>query len=160
VGLAPTFCFRQMYKQNQILVKLLEPVILAMGYEMWGIEHVPEGKGSRLRIYIDSESGITLSDCERVSKQVTGVLDVNDPVKGAYNLEISSPGLDRPLFKLEQFERFIGHKVRIRLGKVFEDRKNISGRIIEINDTGITVQTEESSYTIPADIIDKAHLEH
>ncbi len=97
-----------MYKQNQVLVELLQPVVSAMGYEMLGIEQIPQGRDSLVRVYIDSETGISLDDCERVSDQVTGVLDVEDPVKGSYRLEITSPGLDRPLFTLEQCRRYLG----------------------------------------------------
>ena len=82
-----------MVKQNKKLVDLLAPVISAMGYEMLGVEQISQGKSSTLRIYIDKEGGINVDDCQRVSHQVTGVLDVNDPIKGAYHLEVSSPGV-------------------------------------------------------------------
>jgi ribosome maturation factor RimP len=147
-----------MYKQNPILVKLVEPVISAMGYEMWGIEYFARGHGSLVRVFIDSESGITLDDCERVSRQVTGMLDVHDPIAGSYRLEISSPGLDRPLFTLEQFKRFQGHKVQIRLRSKVADRRNFSGEIGAVEAGSIVLHDRDEIVTIPADMIEKAHL--
>lgn len=155
----PTFCFRQMYRQNMTLLKLLNPVVQAMGYELLGTEHITNGKASTLRIYIDSERGINLDDCSRVSQQVEGVLDVNDPIRGRYNLEVSSPGLDRPLFTLEHFQRFIGATVKIKLREKLADKRNFVGQIIEVEDGIINIKdTAGSNYKIPADVIDRAHL--
>ena len=147
-----------MYKQNQSLVKLLKPVISAMGYEMLGIEYFTRGHGSLLRIYIDNEAGITVDDCERVSHQVTGILDVNDPIPGSYNLEISSPGLDRPLFTLEQFERFKGHIAQVKLSAKLDGRRNFTGKIGAVERDRVVLDDRDESYTIPADLIEKAHL--
>ena len=158
VGFGPTFCFRRMYKQNQSLVKLLEPVISALGYEMWGIEYFTRGHGSLLRIYIDNETGITVDDCERVSHQVTGVLDVYDPIQGSYHLEVSSPGLDRPLFTLDQFRRFKGHKAQVKLRSKLDGRRNFTGAIGEVKQDTIVLLDRDESYTIPVDLIEKARL--
>jgi ribosome maturation factor RimP len=147
-----------MYRQNITLVELLAPAIQAMGYEMLGIEHSPRGQGSLLRIYIDSEAGISLDDCKRVSEQVTGVLDVNDPIRGSYNLEVSSPGFDRPLFTLEQFQRFMGHQVCLHLREKIAGRRKISGEIKAVNDEGIEVNDAGIDYKIPETVIDKARL--
>ncbi|MFQ5661467.1 MAG: ribosome maturation factor RimP [Gammaproteobacteria bacterium] len=149
-----------MYKQNQLLVELLQPVIAAMGYEMLGVEQIRKGRGSLVRVYIDSESGITLADCERVSEQVSGVLDVNDPIPAAYELEISSPGLDRILFTLAHFERFIGHRVRIGLCRKVDGRKNIAGKINAVNDDTVTIVENGDKHEIAADMIEKARLAH
>ena len=141
------------------LLKLLNPVVQAMGYELLGTEHITNGKASILRIYIDSEQGINLDDCSRVSLQVEGVLDVNDPIQGTYNLEVSSPGLDRPLFTLEHFQRFIGAQVKIKLRKKIDNRRNFIGQIIAVNDENIDLKdTTGINFKIPADVIDKAHL--
>ena len=154
----PTFCFRPMYKQNQDLVNLFNPVITAMGYELWGVEYIPKGKDSLLRIYIDNESGITLDDCVRVSDQLAGVLDVNDPIRGRYELEVSSPGLDRPLFTLEQFERYRGSEVRLRLRSKLDGRRNYNGRIDEVRDGMVRIIDEGNIYSIPGEDIDKANI--
>lgn len=158
MGFAPTFCFRPMYKQNQTLVGLLEPVISAMGYEMLGIEQVSRGRDPLIRIYIDRESGITLADCERVSGQVTGVLDVEDPIRGSYHLEVSSPGLERPLFTLEQCRRYVGRNIRVRLRSKLEGRRKLAGKLLELYDAVLVIDEEGTTYDVPADLIDRAYL--
>ena len=154
----PTFCFRQMYKQNTALVDMLKPVITGMGYEMWGIEYLPGKNTSLLRIYIDNESGITLADCERVSDQVAGILDVNNPVRGSYQLEVSSPGIDRLLFDLEQVERYTGFQVKLKLKTKLNERRNITGLIKQVAEDSVFIVEGEETYKVPAEIIEKARL--
>ena len=97
------------------LEDILRPVVEGLGYEFWGIEFRSHGHHSKLRVFIDdAENGIAIDDCEKVSRQVSGVMDVEDPIQTEYTLEVSSPGMDRPLFRLEQYEAFIGHKVQIK----------------------------------------------
>ncbi len=140
------------------LVKLLDPVVKAMGYEMLGIEHIPNGKRSALRIYIDNEQGIKLEDCSRVSQQIAGVLDVNDPIQGTFNLEVSSPGLDRPLFTVEHFRRFIGVEVKLNLREKIAGRRRLVGEISAVSDERVDVIDTGINYQIPVDVIDKARL--
>ena len=147
-----------MYRQNEVLVKMLQPVIQALGYEMLGIEQFSKGRESVLRIYIDHETGIGIDDCERVSHQVTGVLDVNDPIKGAYHLEVSSPGLDRPLFTMEQFVRYIGEQVQVHLHEKLDGRRNFRGKLTAVDETGVHINMDGRNYVIKPDMIDKAHL--
>ena len=154
----PTFCFRLMYKQNKQLLALIEPVVSAMGYELLGIEHLKQGRYSLLRLYIDNEQGITLSDCERVSHQVTGILDIEDPIKGTYNLEVSSPGLDRPLFTLAQFGQHQGEDVKLNLATKIEGRRKIQGRISEVGDEHVLIESDGIEYKVPADAIQQAHI--
>ena len=137
---------------------MLEPVVTALGYELLGIEQLGKGRETRLRLYIDSEAGITLDDCALVSEQVTGILDVNDPIKGSYNLEISSPGFDRPLFTLEHFRRYIGQKVRLQLQQKIAGRRKITGEIITVDKDSVEVSMEGSVYRVTADNIEKARL--
>ena len=87
---------------------IVEPVVTSLGYELVGVEFLMQGHSGLLRVYIDDEDGIQVNDCQRVSHQLSGVLDVEDVIKGKYQLEVSSPGLDRPLFTAEHFERFQG----------------------------------------------------
>ena len=103
-----------MSKRTEQIRELLAPVVNDMGYELWGIEYL-QGRGAVLRLYIDHEAGITVDDCVAVSHEVSGVLDVEDPIPGEYNLEVSSPGMDRPLFELSQFERYLGEQVQLKL---------------------------------------------
>ena len=140
------------------MIELLEPVITALGYEMLGIEYFKQKDGSLLRLYIDSDAGITLDDCTRVNHQVIGVLDVHDPIKERYHLEISSPGLDRPLFTLKQFQRFLGQQVKIKLREKIDERRKFTGVIKAIEETAVLVSEEGIDYLIPADVIDSAHL--
>jgi ribosome maturation factor RimP len=147
-----------MHRQHSELIKLLEPVITALGYEMLGIEYFKQKDSSLLRLYIDSDAGITLDDCTRVNHQVIGVLDVHDPIKERYHLEISSPGLDRPLFTLKQFQRFLGQQVKIKLREKIDERRKFTGVIKAIEETAVLVSEEGIDYLIPADVIDSAHL--
>jgi ribosome maturation factor RimP len=158
VGLVPIFCFRRMYRQNKHLVELIDPVVRALGYEMLGIEHLTRGHESLLRIYIDNEVGIRLDDCERVSRQVTGLLDVHEPIKGAYTLEVSSPGFDRPLFTLDHFRRFVGHPVRVQLHEKTDGHRKFAGMIKAVHDDSIEVHVAGTDYMVKADNIEKARL--
>jgi len=147
-----------MNRQHSQLIELLEPVVTALGYEMLGIEYFRQKDGSMLRLYIDNDDGITIDDCSRVNHQVIGVLDVHDPIKEKYFLEISSPGLDRPLFTLEQFQRFIGEKVKMKLREKVEERRKIKGVIKAVEETAVVVSDDGVDYLIPAEAIDSAHL--
>jgi ribosome maturation factor RimP len=93
---------------------LIQPVIEDMGYELVGIEYVASGKHSILRVYIDSEQGIGLSDCETVSRQLSSIFDVEDPITMPYNLEVSSPGIERPLFHIKHYQRFLGNDITLQ----------------------------------------------
>ena len=104
------------------LQDILTPVIEALGYECWGIEYISQGRHSVLRVYIDHENGILIEDCETVSRQLSAVMDVEDPISSEYTLEVSSPGMDRPLFTLEQFAAFVGEQVKIRLLQRWQNR--------------------------------------
>ena len=140
------------------LQQLLEPGVSALGYELLGIEHLAQGRHSLLRLYIDSPDGITVEDCERVSHQVSGVLEVEDPVKGQYTLEVSSPGLDRPLFKPEHYARFVGEVVALRLARPLGDRRRFKGRLLALRDDAVVIEQDGAEVVIPLDDIDKAHL--
>lgn len=137
---------------------IIEPVVLALGYELVGIEYMPQGKHSLLRVYIDSEDGITLDDCSRVSHQLSGLLDVEDVIKGQYNLEISSPGLDRPLFSAEHFQRFAGHEAKIRLSVPQGGRRNYQGILRGVQDGAVLLDMDNQQVSVPLNAIDKANL--
>lgn len=138
--------------------QLIEPVIAALGYEFVGVEYSPQGRQSLLRIYIDNPDGITVDDCERVSRQVSAVLDVEDPIQGQYRLEVSSPGLDRPLFTLEQFSRFVGKTVKLRLVAPKEGRRNFSGTLKQVDNESVMIEQDGEDLALPFGQIDKAHL--
>ena len=108
---------------------LLEPCVEAMGYELADLELKRGSGGQVLRLFIDQETGIALDDCERVSGQVSALLDVEDPIPGHYSLEVSSPGLDRKLAKPQHFDRFTGRRVRISMHSGQDGRRNFSGTL-------------------------------
>ncbi|MBE0436580.1 MAG: ribosome maturation factor RimP [Methylomicrobium sp.] len=140
------------------LVNLIQPIVEGLGYECVGIEYNPHPRNGLLRIYIDNEQGILVEDCSKVSHQVSGMLDVEDPIQGNYQLEISSPGDDRPLFSIQQFERFIGHMVSVNLFKPIEKRRKISGVIQSVDNDTVFLQEGERVYEIPFQAMSKARL--
>lgn len=137
---------------------LIEPAVETLGYELVGLEFLSQGKHSLLRIYIDSEDGITLDDCERVSHQVSGLLDVEDVMHGHYNLEVSSPGLDRPLFTIDHFQRFKGQQVKVKLSVPIEGQKKFKGTICSISDNNVVLEVDAQEIELPFSAIEKANL--
>lgn len=141
-----------------LLTELIEPTVVAMGHELWGIEHIQQGRYSLLRIYIEGERGITIEDCAGVSQQVGALLDVEDPIPGEYTLEVSSPGLDRPLFTVIQFEQFVGSEVSLRLRSAVEGRRKFKGSIVKVNGDSICLRLDGSNYELVHSNIEKARI--
>lgn len=142
----------------QQLQSLLAPVIEAMEFQCWGIEYVSQGRHSVLRIYIEHEQGITVDDCEAVSRQLSAVLDVEDPISAEYILEVSSPGMDRPLFTLEQFAAYAGQQVKIKLRSPIENRRNFLGLLRGVEEQDVVVQVDNYEYLLPIEFVDKANI--
>ncbi|WP_373092214.1 ribosome maturation factor RimP [Zhongshania sp.] len=138
--------------------ELVRPGVEALGYQLWGLDHQSQGRHTLLRVYIDSEEGIGVDDCAKVSHQISGVLDVEDPIAGEYNLEVSSPGMDRPLYTLEQYAQYIGSDISVRLRVPFEGRRKFLGRLTGIEDGDVVLTAEEHEYLLPFDQIDKANV--
>ena len=146
-------------KAPERLQGLLEPVVTGLGYEWVGLEFLSAGARSTLRVYIDLDGGISVEDCERVSRQVSAVLDVEDVIRGQYTLEVSSPGLDRPLFTPEHYRRFAGSEVRLQLRDLVQGRRKLDGRLVGIDAGGeVTVLADGVEYRIPLANIAKARL--
>ena len=141
-----------------VLQELIEPSVVALGYQLWGVEMISQGRHSMLRIYIDAENGIGVEDCASVSRQVSGILDVEDPISGEYTLEVSSPGMDRPLFTLEQYQAFVGHVVQVKLRMPFDGRRRFKGVLKGIEDEDIVLVIDQEEYLLPIDHIDKANI--
>ncbi|AUB78070.1 MULTISPECIES: ribosome maturation factor RimP [Spiribacter] len=146
-------------KAPEHVTELLEPVIEGLGYECVGLEFQPGRRDACLRVFIDAPAGITVDDCARVSHQVSGVLDVEDPIAGDYHLEVSSPGLDRPVFKSSDYQRFAGETVRLRLRERIDGQRRISGRLEGLTDGGVAVASEDGRRVVPLEAIDNAHIE-
>lgn len=137
---------------------LLEPSITALGFELVAVELVGSGSDRILRVYIDHPAGITVDNCADVSRQVSAVLDVEDPIPGAYVLEVSSPGLDRPLVKAGDFERFTGSLVKVKTREAVLGRKNFTGLLSEAAGDNVVVEVDGEPYEISLANIDKARL--
>jgi len=144
--------------KDAALNALIEPVVTSMGFELWGIDYLSQGKHSRLVIYIDGPDGITVDDCADVSRQVSGVLDVEDPIPGKYQLEVSSPGMDRPLFTLDQFTRYRGHVVALRLRAPYEGRRKFKGLLAGVENDEVLLQLDGEEYCFPIDGIEQARV--
>lgn len=142
---------------EQKLTEMISAPIEAMGYELVGIEFI-RGRHSTLRIYIDSEDGITVDACADVSHQVSAVLDVEDPITVAYNLEVSSPGLDRPLFIAEHYQRFLGEEAHIVLRMATQNRRKWQGMIKSVAGEMITLTIEGKDEVFALSNIQKANL--
>ena len=143
----------------QELTPLFEPVVESMGYELVGVEFQGAGGHGTLRVYIDREQGVSLDDCAAISHQISGILDVEEPIKQAYDLEISSPGIDRPLFKLADFERFAGRTAKIKLAVDLEGRKNFKGRLQGVADARmVVIEVDGEAFYLPFADIGKANL--
>ena len=147
-----------MQRQNQRLTALLSPVVEGMGYELWGIEYLNQSKPIILRVYIDKAAGVDIDDCQAVSKQLVGVLDVEDPIPGHYNLEVSSPGIDRVLFNLDQCTRFIGEDVSVRLSRKIEGRRRFKGTINAVSESVLTIDENGQVMDLPVEAIDLVRL--
>jgi ribosome maturation factor RimP len=148
-----------MRENLQTLRRILTSVVEAMGYEWVGMEFHPRHANALLRVYIDSAIGITLDDCQRVSHQMSGVLDVEDLIAGQYTLEVSSPGLDRPLFEARHFERFTGSEVRLQLRELLNGRRKLIGRLCGMRgDDVVIVDSEGQEWQVPLERIEKARL--
>jgi ribosome maturation factor RimP len=137
---------------------LLEPAVHALGYELVDAEFSGSGNHAILRVFIDSPRGVTVDDCAAVSYQVSAILDVEDPIPGHYTLEVSSPGLDRPLVKREDYQRFAGAMVKIRTSQPVLGRRNFTGRLAGIEGDTVVVEMDKESFDLPFGNIEKARL--
>lgn len=140
------------------LAKLLEPAIEQLGYELSDVEVKLGRRDSVIRLFIDKADGVGLKDCETVSRQVSALLDVEDPVPGHYVLEVSSPGLDRRLTKLEHFQRFMGQDIRVKLRIPMAGRRNFRGALRAANEEIIEVEVDGESHRLPRATIQSARL--
>ena len=147
--------------RNEVLIDkvnaIAAPIADELNYELYHVEYVKENGEFYLRIYIDKPEGILITDCEALSRRVSDVLDKEDFINDSYYLEVSSPGLNRGLFKDDHYQRFIGSEVSINLSKAIDDKKNIQGILKEVNDDSIIVESQ-NNISIPKDIIKSANL--
>ena len=141
------------------LSKLIEPVVQELGCELWGIEKLQQGRQVVLKIYIESANGINVDDCARVSRQVSAILDVEDPIPGEYMLEVSSPGVERRLFKPEHFNVCKGEKVQITLRQAFDGRRKFKGLLCGLEDEEVVIRVDDAQeIVLPMDSIERARV--
>lgn len=145
-------------KERQ-LTDMLETTIEALGFDLWGVEYLSQGRHSLVRIYIDAQKGISVDDCAAVSAQVGSVFDVEDPISGEYTLEVSSPGMDRLLFRLDQYAGYIGESVELRLRSAFEGRRKFKGILKGIEGDDVVIQVDDHEYLLPYSAIEKARVQ-
>jgi ribosome maturation factor RimP len=138
--------------------QLIQPTVQSLGYELWGCEYLAQGKHSLLRIYIDKPDGIDVKDCEIVSHQVSAILDVDDPIPGNYSLEVSSPGIPRPLFHANQYERYIGLNAYIKLSRPVAGKRKYIGTIVSVNEQTLILNIEQVQQEFLFSNIVKANL--
>lgn len=138
--------------------QLLQPIVTELGYQLWGCEYLAQGKHSLLRIYIDKEDGIGVEDCAIVSREISALLDVEDPIQGNYSLEVSSPGIPRPLFYIEHYQQYLGNNVQLKLYKPVKGSRKMNGIIHAVQDGFITIQSGDENHDVQLSQIVKANL--
>jgi len=158
-------------RREQQIEELIGPAVAALGCSVWGVSYLAQGKHSVLRIYIEkaeqaadqpaseeSQAGITIDDCERVSRQVGELLDVEETISSEYTLEVSSPGLDRELFHPEHYERVVGEQLDVRLRFPFEGRKKFVGQLVGTEDNEAVIRIDGEEFLLPIETIQKARV--
>jgi len=164
MGVSPFFyCLKEsLNTKEKHLEALLTPTVEALDCRVWGVELMSQGSHSRLRIYIDRPEGVTVEDCERVSRRVSDVLDVEDILQHGYTLEVSSPGMDRILFKPDQYAANVGQQVEVRLNYPFEGRKRIVGLLAGLEEDDafgqVIVQVDDEQYLLPLENVQRARI--
>ena len=143
---------------EQKLQELLQGSVEDLGCELWGIECQRVGRYLTVRLFIDKEGGVTVEDCADVSRQVSAVLDVEDPIADKYNLEVSSPGLDRPLFTLAQYTRYVGQEIVVHLRIPVADRRKWQGELAKIENDMITLIVDKQEQILAFGNIQKANV--
>ncbi len=140
------------------VTQVIKPVILAMGYEMWGLSVKQQNNTLKFTLYIDSKDGIKIDDCEKVSHQVTHLLDTEKLCDPNYVLEVSSPGFDRVLMTSEHFNKYINKEVKVKLKWLVNNRKNIKGFIVDVTNDHVVINENDETYKIKYDSIENARL--
>lgn len=147
-----------MATRAEVISHMVEPVLAAMGLQLWGVEYLGQGKHTLLRIYIEKDGGINVEHCAEASRQISALLDVEDPISTEYTLEVSSPGVDRMLFTLDQYRQYAGALAKVRLTENFEGRRNFQGRLGKVEEDEVVLLVGEDKYAFPIELIEKANI--
>ncbi|TKB44413.1 ribosome maturation factor RimP [Thalassotalea mangrovi] len=143
---------------EQKLTEMLRPAVEETGKELLGIEYISAGNHSVLRLYIDHKDGINVDDCADVSRQVSAILDVEDPISTEYNLEVSSPGVDRPLFEKAHYQAVVGETVDVKLGMPLNGRRKFKGILEAVEGDNLVVVVDGEDFELPIANVAKANL--
>jgi len=147
-----------MNRTERQIEQCLKQAVARFGCAIWGVEYFTGGKRSKLRVYIDKPEGVSIDDCERVSREISDVLDMENMFSRRYTLEVSSPGLDRILFNAQQFQANIGAKVDVRLNFACEGRKRFVGLLADVEDAQARLQLDDAEYLLPLDNVQRARV--
>lgn len=147
-----------MNQTEQRIGGLLAPAAAAFGCALWGVEYLSAGKRSRLRVYIDKPGGVSIGDCEKVSREAGDILDLESPIEQGYDLEVSSPGLDRILFNAEQYADSIGETIEVRLNFPLEGRRRFVGLLSAVKDAQVSLRIEDAEYLLPLENVQRARV--
>ncbi len=160
MGYTPFFCFWSvnLSQLERKLTDMLTPPVEALGFELVGVEFVRAGKHSILRVFIDHENGIDVDDCADVSHQISAVMDVEDPITTEYNLEVSSPGMDRPLFKSEHYALVVGEIITVKLSIPQDGRRNFKGLLLKCENDTILIKVDNDEFSLAIANIEKGNL--
>lgn len=143
----------------QDLNKLIEPIVINLGYDLYYIEYVKEDGENYLRVYIDKEGGISLDDCEKVSRPISDLLDVEDPISESYYFEVSSPGMFRQLFNETHLIKYKGSLVALNLKSKIEGKRSLKGTLLNFDDNNIYISVDNSEIQVPREKINTVNLE-
>lgn len=149
---------RMALEKSEELGAMLRPVVGSLGFDLWGLEYHAGSRPALLRLYIDHPDGITVDDCGNVSEQVSAVLDVEEPIRGDYVLEVSSPGIERPLFTAAQYRQYLGSEVKVRLAWPEHGRRNYRGRLLSVSGDGVEIEVDGDAFLLPFGAIARARL--
>ncbi len=149
---------KRLAKFEQKLTEMLRPAVEETGKELLGVEFISAGNNSVLRLFVDHENGINVDDCAEVSRQVGAILDVEDPISSEYNLEVSSPGVDRPLFELSHFQQVIGETINVKLSMPLNGRRKFKGLLASIENDTLIIEVDGIDYELVINNVDKANL--
>ncbi|MDG1293623.1 MAG: ribosome maturation factor RimP [Pseudomonadales bacterium] len=138
--------------------ELIAPIVIDLGFEFWGLEYQTQSGAALLRVFIESPNGISVDDCAKVSREVSLLLDVEDPIRSEYRLEVSSPGMSRPFFTLDQYSRYSGFFVKIKLRFAFEGRRQFKGLLAGVENDEVLIRDGEDEYSLPFEAIDKGSM--
>ncbi|MFV2089352.1 MAG: ribosome maturation factor RimP [Pseudomonadales bacterium] len=147
-----------MNRKETEIETLLAPVVEIEGCGIWGVEYLAQGRHSKLKLFIDRDEGVSVEHCARVSRRVSDVLDVEEVLSGTYTLEVSSPGMDRILFKPEQYESCIGEQIEVRLNYPVDGTKRVVGVLVGVEDGEAIVRVEQDEFLLPLENVQRARI--